>query len=53
VLANQYLSQISDNKIRNSILGNVGTMISFRLGLDDAKIWKANFSQVFNGDDTV
>jgi len=51
VLANQYLSQISDNKIRNSILGNVGTMISFRLGLDDAKILESQFLPSFNGDD--
>jgi len=51
VLANQYLSQISDNKIRNSILGNVGTMISFRLGLDDAKILESQFLPTFNGDD--
>ena len=51
VLANQYLSQISDNKIRNSILGNVGTMISFRLGLEDAKILESQFLPTFNGDD--
>lgn len=50
ILANQYLTQISDHKIRNSILGNVGTMISFRLGLEDAQILESQFLPSFNGE---
>jgi hypothetical protein len=34
-LANQYVSQL-DSTVRQAIFGNVGTMIVFRLGVDDA-----------------
>jgi hypothetical protein len=34
-IAHQYLQQLSP-EIRHSILGNVGTIISFRVGTDDA-----------------
>jgi hypothetical protein len=37
VLAHQYLSQL-DLMVRDAVLGNVGTTISFRLGLADAEI---------------
>jgi hypothetical protein len=35
VAANQYLHQLSDD-LRHSVLGNAGTVISFRVGADDA-----------------
>jgi hypothetical protein len=35
VLANQYLHQL-DPDIRHAVLGNAGTLISFRLGAKDA-----------------
>jgi hypothetical protein len=38
ILANQYMKQVSDHKILDAIIGNVGTIISFRLGIEDAKI---------------
>src|SRR5438876_1248612 len=41
ILAHQYLSQL-DPQVRDAILGNVGTMIAFRLGLSDAEILEAN-----------
>jgi type IV secretory system conjugative DNA transfer VirD4/TraG family protein len=37
ILAHQYLSQL-DLQVRDAILGNVGTIVSFRLGLADAEI---------------
>ncbi len=37
ILAQQYLSQV-DQQVRDAVLGNVGTMISFRLGPADAEI---------------
>jgi hypothetical protein len=37
VLANQFVSQIKDARIVDSILGNVGTLICFRLGHSDAE----------------
>jgi hypothetical protein len=36
VLANQFQSQIHDETIREAIFGNVGTMVAFRTGHDDA-----------------
>src|SRR5438093_2821835 len=42
ILAHQYLSQL-DLQIRDAILGNVGTMIAFRLGLTDAEILENEF----------
>jgi hypothetical protein len=43
VLAHQYLSQL-DRQVRDAILGNVGTVISFRLGAVDAQILEKEFS---------
>jgi len=37
ILAHQYLGQLSE-RTRNAVLANVGTMVMFRLGPDDAKI---------------
>jgi DNA helicase HerA-like ATPase len=36
VLANQFMGQIHDDAIRESIFGNVGTIVGFRTGHDDA-----------------
>jgi hypothetical protein len=43
ILANQYLSQI-DRQILDAVLGNVGTVISFRLGPADAAFISKEFS---------
>lgn len=37
VLANQFISQIRNERIVDSIFGNVGTLISFRVGQNDAE----------------
>ena len=42
ILAHQYLSQL-DEAVRDAILGNAGTIISFRLGLADAEILENEF----------
>lgn len=42
VLAHQYLAQV-DLPIRDAILGNVGTIISFRVGLHDAEVLAKEF----------
>ena len=43
ILANQFLNQIHDEKITLSLFGNVGTLISFRIGQDDAKLLEQKF----------
>ena len=38
VLANQFISQVRNARIMDSLLGNVGTLIAFRVGPADAEI---------------
>lgn len=45
-LANQYLSQV-ENEIADAILGNVGTLVSFRLGPRDATFLAREFDPTF------
>jgi hypothetical protein len=52
VLAHQYLSQV-DLQVRDAILGNVGTIVSFRLGLADAEVLEKEFHPEFDADDLV
>jgi len=42
ILANQFLSQIS-SRMRDAILGNVGTIVCFRMGITDAKMMTQEF----------
>ncbi|HZR82569.1 MAG TPA: TraM recognition domain-containing protein [Candidatus Binatia bacterium] len=50
VLAHQYLSQLAP-EIRDAIIGNVGTIISFRIGLADAEIIAREFyPEISEGD---
>ena len=50
VLANQFMTQLTDI-IRESILGNVGTIISGRLGITDAEILQKKFMPTFDAED--
>ena len=52
VLAHQYIEQL-DEKIRAAIFGNAGTIISFRVGVDDAKYLAREFYPVFGEADLV
>lgn len=45
-LAHQYLFQL-DPEIRHAVLGNAGTLISFRVGPEDASVMAAEFQPVF------
>lgn len=47
ILSHQYIEQL-DEKIRAAIFGNVGTIISFRVGVRDAKYLASEFYHVFN-----
>jgi hypothetical protein len=50
ILANQFMTQLTDN-IRESILGNIGTIISGRLGITDAEILQKKFAPTFDAED--
>ncbi|MDB5166861.1 MAG: hypothetical protein JWN26_6 [Candidatus Saccharibacteria bacterium] len=50
VLANQFLTQLTD-KIREAIIGNIGTVISGRIGITDAEILVKKFAPTFDAED--
>jgi hypothetical protein len=50
VVANQFISQI-DEDVKNAVFGNVGTMISFRIGVPDANFLQHEFAPTFNEND--
>ncbi len=52
ILANQYVEQI-DEKVRNAIFGNAGTLISFRVGAMDGEFLEKEFEPVFVANDLV
>lgn len=50
ILANQFVSQLTD-KIREAIIGNVGTVVSGRIGTTDAELMAKKFIPVFDAED--
>jgi len=50
VLANQYLSQL-DPEVHDAVFGNVGTVVAFRVGSDDAAFLGREFAPVFDAED--
>lgn len=52
IIAHQFIGQLTrkggDTQIRDAIFGNVGTMISFRVGPDDAEFLEKEYSPVFS-----
>lgn len=50
IVANQYIGQI-DEDVKNAVFGNVGTMVSFRVGVTDANFLQHEFAPVFNDHD--
>ncbi len=52
ILAHQFIAQLSE-KIRDAAFGNVGSIISFRIGPDDAKFLVKHFEPVFNESDLI
>lgn len=51
-VANQYIDQMTE-EVRNAVIGNVGTFISFRVGSTDAEIMEKEFSPNFTAEDMV
>ena len=49
-VANQFIGQI-DEEIKNAIFGNVGTIMSYRVGVTDAGYLQKEFAPVFNEED--
>ncbi len=62
IMAHQFISQLSiekegssamDSRMRDAVFGNTGTMIAFRIGVEDAEIMAKEFAPVFNEFDLV
>jgi dephospho-CoA kinase len=51
-LAHQHLTQL-DPEVRSAVLGNAGTLISFRLGAEDATFLAKEFTPVFRMEDLL
>lgn len=52
IVANQYIAQI-DDKVRDAVFGNVGTMVSFKVGVNDASYLQNEFNPVFDQNDLI
>jgi len=56
IIAHQYIGQLvknNDTAIRDAVFGNVGTMIAYRIGVDDAELMAKSFAPVFDEYDVV
>lgn len=51
-IAHQYIEQMSD-EVRSAVFGNVGTMITFRVGALDSELLEKEFAPVFTAEDLV
>ncbi len=51
-IAHQYVGQLED-EVRDAVFGNVGTIISFRVGAADAELLEKEFAPVFYINDIV
>lgn len=49
-IAHQFIAQL-DEKIRDAVVGNVGTKASFRVGTTDAEFLSKQFEPIFNAPD--
>lgn len=52
IMAHQYIEQMSE-EVRAAVFGNVGTMITFRVGAYDAESLEREFSPQFTAEDLV
>ena len=50
ILGNQFMTQLTD-KVREAIIGNVGTVISGRIGITDAEFLVKKFAPTFDEED--
>ncbi len=51
-IAHQYVKQLTE-KIRDAVFGNVGSMLAFRIGAEDAEFLVKQFTPVFDQNDLI
>ncbi|MBU0671368.1 type IV secretory system conjugative DNA transfer family protein, partial [Patescibacteria group bacterium] len=52
ILAHQYIEQLSD-EVRAAVFGNVGTMITFRIGASDSEDMEKEYAPAFTAENLV
>lgn len=52
IVANQFIGQLKD-EIRDAVFGNVGSLMCFRVGNDDAEYMARQFAPLFNQQDLI
>ncbi len=52
IIAHQFIAQLEDN-IRDAVFGNVGSLCSFRIGAEDAKVLESQFAPTFVPNDLM
>ena len=52
IIGHQFISQIQE-KIRDAVFGNVGSIIAFRVGPDDAEFLEKQFTPTFTKNDLI
>jgi len=56
IIAHQYIGQLTKNnnhEVKDAVFGNVGTMVSFKVGSEDADFLVKEFAPVFNQYDLI
>lgn len=56
IIAHQYVGQLTeggDTTIKDAVFGNVGTIMAFKIGVEDAEIFAKEFAPVFNEYDVL
>jgi len=51
-VANQFIGQMEE-EVKNAVFGNVGTLVSFRVGVTDANYMQHEFQPLFNEADLI
>ncbi|HBZ36662.1 MAG TPA: hypothetical protein DEO26_02985, partial [Candidatus Veblenbacteria bacterium] len=52
IIAHQYIEQLGD-VVKAAVFGNIGTMVVFRIGADDAEFLEKEFAPIFTETDLV
>ena len=52
IMAHQFIGQLTE-EIRKAVFGNVGTIVSFRIGREDTEILEKQFEPVFSAHDLM
>ena len=52
IVAHQFIAQLAE-KIRDAVFGNVGSILAFRVGVQDAEFLEKQFAPTFNKNDLI